>query len=131
MTATEYSAEGAAPTASESSGGVTIAEADEILRKIRDGKKVPSEDMSQRDQDLKKNRELRERFMNWMLAILISQLAVVNVAILALTWFDKIKLEEWTLRVWIAGTLLEVFGIVLVIANYLFPSGKRREGKQR
>lgn len=83
--------------------------------------------------DAQQDRKLRVRFMYWMLGILIGQLYVVNVGVIALAAFAIIDVEEWTLRIWIGGTLLEVFGVVLVIAKYLFPSegtGRNKRGRR-
>lgn len=60
--------------------------------------------------------------MNWMIGIMIGQLFFVNGTILGLAIPGIIEIEEWTLRLWITGTLIEVFAIVLVIAKYLFPA---------
>jgi len=85
-------------------------------------KDFPSED----DLDQSKDRELREKFMRWMTLILAGQLLFVNGTLLGLALAQLITLDDHTLRIWLAGTLIEVFAIVVVIAKYLFPGRSKK-----
>ena len=48
------------------------------------------------------------------------QLAVMN-AVIVLVGAHVLFYQYWTLDLYMSGTLLEVFGIVLVITKFLFP----------
>lgn len=111
----------------ESAPPVSGAEKDaRVFEEIDRRPKSVTPNLTQDEEDQKKDRELRAKFMLWMTLVLVFQLTFVNGTILGLAIPGIIKVEEWTLRLWIGGTLLEVFGIVLVIAQYLFP---KRRGK--
>lgn len=63
---------------------------------------------------------LKKRYANWFIGILIGQLLIMNLVFIltgakVLTWEDP-----WYLRVYMGGTLAEVFGVVLVITRSLF-----------
>jgi hypothetical protein len=64
--------------------------------------------------------ELKKRYANWFIWILIGQLVAMN-AIFIATGIDYLHFQDPThLNLFMGGTLAEVFGVVLVITRYLF-----------
>jgi hypothetical protein len=70
--------------------------------------------------DLQQDRALKKTYAKWFIGILIGQLVIMNLVFLA-TGMDYLHFEQWGLNLYMGGTLLEVFGIVLVITKNLFP----------
>ncbi len=68
--------------------------------------------------------DLKKKYADWFIGILIVQLLIMNVVFIltganVLTWIDP-----WYLRLYMSGTLAEVFGVVFVITRYLFSRRK-------
>lgn len=74
----------------------------------------------QKIEDSKSDRGLKKLYAKWFIGILIGQLLIMNLAFTAvgLKWMG---FEKYELELYLAGTLAEVFGIVLVITKNLFP----------
>ncbi len=70
--------------------------------------------------DIKTDRDLRISYANFWKKVLVVQLIVTN-GIFILVGCGYLIFEEWTLRLFVSGTLLEIFGIVIIITRYLFP----------
>ncbi|MFN3242217.1 MAG: hypothetical protein ACE37K_11965 [Planctomycetota bacterium] len=102
-----------------------------LRRQVKQEQGTRSKELSQDEEDQKKDRELRGKFMMWMLGILIGLLTVVNVGVLALASFQLLQLDAVTLRIWLTATLVQAYGIVLVIAKYLFPQQGQAKQKPR
>lgn len=65
---------------------------------------------------------LRRRYADWLLRLLIAQLAVADVVFVLYAALGR----EWRLSTgvvdsWLAATFLEVTGIVVLVVKYLFP----------
>ena len=73
--------------------------------------------------DRRGDRLLKKTYAIWFIWILIGQLVVMNLIIVAkgLRWLE---LGDNTLQLYLAGTLLEVFGIVAIITRSLFRNNK-------
>ncbi|QTL33985.1 hypothetical protein [Pseudoalteromonas viridis] len=75
----------------------------------------------QKVKDAESDRGLKQRYALWFIVILAVQLLIMNL-VLVLVGMDKLHFEEWTLNLYMAGTLAEVFGVILVITKNLFPT---------
>ncbi|WP_321359577.1 hypothetical protein [Pseudomonas extremaustralis] len=69
--------------------------------------------------DRNSDRNLKELYAKWFIGILIGQLLLMNAVIVG-NGVGCLKLEESVLKLYMSGTLLEIFGVVLVITKYLF-----------
>lgn len=72
--------------------------------------------------DRKSNRSLKERYAKWFIYILIAQLILMNGCFMAVG-LGFLEFSEWSLNLYMGGTLAEVFGVILVITKNLFSSG--------
>ena len=74
----------------------------------------------QKINDLESDRKLKQSYAGKFYILLVAQLALMNLIFIAfgLGWllFDK-----WSLNLFVGGTLLEIFAVVLVITKNLFP----------
>ena len=70
--------------------------------------------------DLQQDRGLKKLYAKWFIGILIGQLVAMNVVLVA-AGLGYLAYKEWILDLYMGGTLLEVFGVVLVITKNLFP----------
>lgn len=66
-------------------------------------------------------RTLREKYANWFIWILISQLAVISVVFI-LVGCSMLKYEQWTINIFVFSVFGEIVGIVSIIVRYLFTS---------
>ncbi|QIL89927.1 hypothetical protein GNX18_09290 [Microbulbifer sp. SH-1] len=73
--------------------------------------------------DSQNDRELKKRYANYFIWILVGQLFAMNLAFI-LVGFKWMEFERYELELYLAGTLAEVFGIVLIITKNLFPNRK-------
>lgn len=95
------------------SGGSEISISGRVLTSLDDVAKA--QDINDRQVDTELRRLYAERFI-W---ICVGLLASMNV-VFFLKGFGKVHYVEGDLQLFVAGTLGEVFGIVLVITKYLF-----------
>jgi len=70
--------------------------------------------------DQKTDTELKRRYANWFIGILAVQLLAMNVVFVCVGLGILQYKEPLHLNLFMGGTLLEVFGVVLVITRYLF-----------
>lgn len=77
----------------------------------------------QQVENSKSDRNLKKLYAKWFIGILIGQLLVMNLAFM-LVGFKWMIFERYELELYLAGTLAEVFGIVLIITKNLFPHRK-------
>jgi len=70
--------------------------------------------------DREKDRELKDKYANWFIYILIGQLLIMNL-VFCMSGLKFLEFPNWALELYMGGTLAEVFGIVYVITNHLFP----------
>lgn len=77
--------------------------------------------LEQHVENLQSDRGLKRRYANWFIGILIGQLLLMNLCFFAvgLGWLE---FSEWSLNLFMGGTLAEVFGVILVITKNLFSS---------
>lgn len=73
--------------------------------------------------DLKTDTNLKKIYATWFIGILIGQLLIMN-AIFVAVGYGCLTFESGVLKLYMGGTLAEVFGIVIVITRYLFPGRK-------
>lgn len=69
--------------------------------------------------DLKTDTKLKKLFATWFIGILIGQLLVMN-GIFVCIGAGWLKFSDFVINLFMGGTLAEVFGIVLIMAKYLF-----------
>lgn len=69
--------------------------------------------------DLKTDIKLKKLFAKWFIGILIGQLLVMN-GIFICIGAGLLHFSDFVINLFMGGTLAEVFGIVLVMARYLF-----------
>lgn len=74
-------------------------------------------------EDSKSDRDLKKKYAKWFMSILILQLSVMNVVFI-LSGYKILNYSEWSLNLYMSGTLAEVFGGIFIIINNLFPNGK-------
>ncbi|CAM4406963.1 hypothetical protein [Pseudoalteromonas ostreae] len=72
-------------------------------------------------EDFKADRELKKFYANWFIKILIAQLVVMNLLFFCVG-FQCLAFDEWSLNLYMGGTLAEVFGVIFVITKNLFPT---------
>ncbi|WP_111978514.1 hypothetical protein [Algibacillus agarilyticus] len=77
--------------------------------------------MSQDDLDQQSNRLLKQRYAVWFIAILISQLVIMNIVFVS-QGAGWLTFDEVTLRIYTASTVIEVFGVIYIIVHNLFPT---------
>lgn len=77
--------------------------------------------ITERVEDSKADRELKKYYASWFIKILIGQLVVMNIVFFSVG-FKWLAFEQWTLNLYMSGTLAEVFGVILVVTKNLFPT---------
>lgn len=100
-----------------------------VIDRVKESIKQPETSQIERlsDEDVldrQVDRRLRQRWANYFVCILTTQLLVMNVVfiLVGVNWLQY--QQKWVLELYLAGTLTEVFGIVLVITKNLFPEKK-------
>ncbi|MDX8378114.1 MAG: hypothetical protein R8L53_08845 [Mariprofundales bacterium] len=80
-----------------------------------------TDNMNQDELDQEANRTLKKSYAYWFIWILIGQLVVMNGAFISqgLGWLE---FDEVTLRIYTTSTILEVFGVIVIIVHNLFPT---------
>ncbi len=63
----------------------------------------------------------RRRIANWAIGGMVFQLIVANAVFIAYALTMGSKLDVGALQVWLAATVVQIIGVVLVITQYLFP----------
>lgn len=76
--------------------------------------------------DRKSDRQLKRTYAFRFIWILIGQLVVMNIVFI-LHGLGLLVFSDYILHLYMGGTLLEIFGIVLVITRSLFPNGEAGE----
>lgn len=99
-------------------------QADASSPKVTPLKHLNDEDPDQAHQraktkDLKTDIKLKKMFATWFIGILIGQLLLMNIIFVCIgaKWLE---FSDFVINLFMGGTLAEVFGIVLVMARYLF-----------
>lgn len=94
------------------------------LGKIASQSKPEDPLLQQTINDKTQDRVLKKLYGQWFIGILIGQLVVMNLVFIGagLKW---IEYSQWQLDLYMTGTLLEVFGIVLIITKNLFPNSEK------
>lgn len=94
-----------------------------IKSSLQDKSKTTPTDplISEKVEDSKADRELKKSYASWFIKILIGQLVVMNILFFCVG-FKWLSFDEWSLNLYMGGTLAEVFGVILVITKNLFPT---------
>lgn len=84
------------------------------------------------NQSLDDDRRLKMLYGIWALWLLAGQLVIMNAVFIGVG-FGILKFQEYALHLYLGGTLLEVFGIVMVVTRYLFkqPSHGEKAARQK
>jgi len=77
----------------------------------------------QEAQNIESDRELKQLYAYWFIGILIGQLLVMNYVFIGVGK-GCFVFSDNVLQLYMGGTLLEVFGVVVVITSNLFPKKK-------
>lgn len=82
--------------------------------------------ISQDELDQQSNRSLKKSYAYWFIGILIGQLVVMNGVFIA-HGAGCLTFDEVTLRIYTGSTVLEVFGVIVIIVHNLFPNTKKKQ----
>ncbi len=95
---------------------------EKIRKSLQDKTKtVPADPLiEEKVKDLKTDRELKKSYAKWFIFILVGQLLSMNIIFISVG-FGYLKFDEWSLNLYMGGTLAEVFGVIIVITKSLFP----------
>lgn len=67
--------------------------------------------------------DLRERYANWILAILAIELFVADAVFVCFAWIgENWDLSSGVIEVWLGATVVQVVGIVFIVTRHLFPN---------
>jgi hypothetical protein len=70
---------------------------------------------------------LRQKYADWIIWILGAQLLIADVVFLVFAWAGRgWDLSPGVVEVWLAATVVQVVGIVLIVTRHLFPSRDER-----
>jgi hypothetical protein len=70
---------------------------------------------------------LRQKYADWIIWILGAQLLIADAVFLAFAWAGRgWDLSPGVIEVWLAATVVQVVGIVLIVTRHLFPN---RDGR--
>lgn len=97
--------------------------------------------IEQRRLNMASDRELKERTAKWIFGALVFQILATNLIFFlsglraegSLLWGGLVALmphlsyEQWTLRVFVGATTLEIFGLARVVVVHLFPDQAHRK----
>lgn len=72
-----------------------------------------------KNDNLETDINLKKSYAYWLIGVMIGQLLIMN-TVFILVGTELIKYSEYILHLYISGTLLELFGLVLIITKYLF-----------
>lgn len=72
---------------------------------------------------------LRRLVARWSIGFVCAQLLAANLFFGWYLWFNRVNPDGKIMMVWLTSSVIEVIGIVAVIATSLFPSKKRRKLK--
>ena len=72
-----------------------------------------------KNDNLETDIKLKKSYAKWLIGVMIGQLLIMNIVFI-FVGLDFMKYNEYILHLYISGTLLELFGLVLVITKYLF-----------
>lgn len=76
---------------------------------------LAQQDVSDRESD----RQLKQRYATRFFWLLLAQLSVMNI-VFVLTGVGWLEFPQYLIHLYMGGTLLEIFGVVLIITKYLF-----------
>lgn len=73
-------------------------------------------------QDLHQDVGLKKTYAYWLLALVTAQLILANTVFVVYAWEGRSwDLDASVIYVWLITTLVELVGVVLIVARYLFP----------
>jgi glutathione S-transferase len=66
---------------------------------------------------------LRQRYGDWLLWLLGAQFLIADAAFVAFAWVgQKWAVPPGVIEFWLAATVVQVVGVVAIVARHLFPS---------
>lgn len=84
--------------------------------------------------DMRQERELRGRFLDRIWKLVLGQVVLLYLLFatyVAVRLYQAKDVDEWSLRLFLGGTLIQSWGIIRVVASHLFPRGKTRRRARR
>jgi hypothetical protein len=97
-----------------------------VLDVLKKAEQDPSAELSAFDpekqaavDDMRTDTKLKTLYAYWFIGILIGQLVLLSFVFIAVG-YKWLNYDNYVLHLYLSGTLLEVFGVVLVITKYLF-----------
>jgi hypothetical protein len=67
------------------------------------------------------DRNMRQRYASWLAWIMSAQLLVLNV-VFVLIGTGTLKLQEWTVNLFVISVFGEIVGLTIIVVKYLFPT---------
>ena len=65
---------------------------------------------------------LRQKYADWIIWLLAAQFAVADAVFVAFAWAGRSwDLSPGVVEVWLAATVVQVVGVVVVVTRHLFP----------
>jgi hypothetical protein len=73
-------------------------------------------------QDIRQDIQLKRKYANVLLWMMGGQLTVANIVFVVYAWAGTDwHIETGVIQVWLAATVVQIIGVVLVVVRYLFP----------
>jgi hypothetical protein len=107
--------------------GVQAAAEASVRQILQSGEERESAEMPDglrflREKELEQDRVLKLSYATWLRRSLAAQLLVADGVFIVYAWAGKNwNLEPLVINIWLAATVVQVVGIVLVVTRHLFP----------
>jgi hypothetical protein len=96
---------------------------DALLDEVREQAETAPDLETLGRQDLQQDIRLKKFYAYLLPAVLAAQLAISDFLVIGYAeWGVGWELDPWVLNVWIAATVVQVIGIVVIVTKYLFPA---------
>jgi hypothetical protein len=92
-----------------------------------DAKPIESINDGLRRRDYAQDIELKRQYARWFLRALTAQIVVANLVFIAYAQLGvNWAIPPAVMQFWLAATVVEIVGVVLVVTRYLFPNRDQR-----
>lgn len=103
------------------SGAVRESNLPEDLRHLPERDKALAIELKRKAAELEHG--LKSTYATWILILLAGQLLVANAIFVVFAWVgENWELSTSVIQVWLAATVVQTVGIVLVVTRHLFPN---------
>jgi hypothetical protein len=97
------------------------ADLPETLRHL--GERERAQGISLRQLFAEQEHKLRQKYADWIIWILGTQLLIADAVFLVFAWAGRgWDLSPGVIEVWLAATVVQAVGIVLIVTRHLFPN---------